>query len=632
MITIHNPKTTVSSRKLGVSTSGGNLSEALDNHSASLTKLAALNGGLDISFDGGQFNWDRKLDLPEGVLLKAHKDTTIAAASSVDRMMTFPIGHTQGGLEGKFIVDSADNVSVAAIELEGDAIASLNGLTFLDTGHDQTTSASQCIRIAQAAMISISDVVADGTGRMIMLRGDGTGNGVGRVTLRNLTQLSPSHQAEMLYVSQGAEHVELTGSYVGAFPANVVGGHAIQTQAPTAGQFTGPVVVKDNLFACRPGVAWTAAGAANGAHGDLVVFRGVHDGLIEGNTMLDGGEYLIDILYGSRRCVVRSNKLHRADGSAIIVGTTLGTSEVVVDTLVERNEIVDCGLNQAQDLGTVASSSIHTKRDRLTTLRHNLIDGGTYGIHVNKADPSDSIHIYGNRITGTVAQAHGLPAIYTGQMAAPGLAIELPTSSRDTSHNTPVTHLATATGVIDGIALPLGTGDLDMPNAVGNAVPQWIATDRGDISIRRGEGGNSLAWSGGKYAGPYRGEYIEVDVPAQELLSLRLIDSTYTGVGVPVTTVVNSDNIEDYDVPGTDIALGTSVQSMRVYLHPPSNRFYVQKGQSTFSAVTSTGLYQPGSVDFNTCPLMDDSIYLGDLVVKGATNFDATANARWIAK
>ena len=166
-IIIHNPKSRIDARKLGVSGTG-NARAALSARQSWIESMVALLGGLDIVFNGGTHDWSGTYTVPDGVTLQAADDTTLRATTATGRMI-WPAPNATAQIEGEFIIDMNELVSTYALDgFEATRKLLIDGVTIIDAGDGNSGIRTACDDAI------IRNVRGDGTGNLVTVAG-GTG-------------------------------------------------------------------------------------------------------------------------------------------------------------------------------------------------------------------------------------------------------------------------------------------------------------------------------------------------------------------------------------------------------------------------------------------------------------------------
>ncbi len=135
-------------------------------------------------------------------------------------------------------------------------------------------------------------------------------------------------------VRGGCSDIRIVNNRMTGFRANVQGGHFISTEKTKTPRQSRITIAGNTLTG--NGKSWVR-GRKNGAAGDMIALRSVSGFTIRDNDLSGGGEFGMNCLYGCENGVVAHNKIHKTDGTGLLIGYG------VKNINVHGNNIIDCG-------------------------------------------------------------------------------------------------------------------------------------------------------------------------------------------------------------------------------------------------------------------------------------------------
>lgn len=200
----------------------------------------------------------------------------------------------------------------------------------------------------------------------------------------------------------GCSDIRVVGNRMTGFRSNVQGGHFISTEKTKAPE-QHRITIRGNTLTGN-GKSFVG-GRKNGAAGDMIALRSVSGFSMCDNDLSGGGEFGMNCLYGCENGIIARNRIHRIDGTGLLIGRG------VKNINVHGNTIIDCGCSfetdgSANDI--THQSGIHCRNGvENVVITSNLIVRETapemrYGIHLRET----SGVIQGNRISGVEERIH----------------------------------------------------------------------------------------------------------------------------------------------------------------------------------------------------------------------------------
>ncbi len=618
-------QTSIRARDIGIIESGDNPRQKIIEANALLTQLVTDHGGVDIRFDSGsEFEWTSRLDLPDGINLLAQGDVTFNLQAAADRML-----RTQGksSINGEFIFDINGEILTATVESQNDSQLCIEGARFISTGNDKSVQHGDCIRLGHGKAF-VKDIVGTGVGTLVNHRGDSLTQNADGSRQINTRLDDPATLASVAFINHNSKNLHIDDITQTPYSDGVVGGHCISFAGITTNQPV-PTIEGARLrglhLTGREGVGWTQT-AANGSSGDMVAIRSAIDCLVDDYYIADGGEFGIDVVHSCVDVTIGKGRIHRMDGSAIVVGGVNGG--VVTGTTVLGLHAIDCGLDAAgaldtnDALGFSSISAIRVLNADKSTIKGCTVEGANgAGLYISNstASPVTRLEHNSNSYTGNGTQLLGRDPVWSGQVPA------FSWDGAELTYNPTTSTLPQPwTGVGNGIPSISGSGGLHA-YALNRSIG-WNVVSEGVVSVNRNSA-KTLAYSGGTYSSVVNGYPETTTVPAQEALTFQHIDST----GNKTTETTELDNANTEESLGIIAGASNNAQRMRLYLDPVRNLFYVTYGQASYSSVTTTAVYQGEYENPMVSDELDKMILLGSVVVNtSSANFNADSAAQWL--
>lgn len=468
---IINPKASIKASKLGV-VSGANPRLELANRQVFIDALVAGNGGkLEIVFDGGEFDWSGIWNMPSGVIATATVDTTLRMTLTSSRFVRTVAGARGNRIDGPFIWDGQGNVSTALLEgNEDDGQLSVSGSTGLNTGSDLEVNTPYFFQVGTAPDCQIDNWKADRMGGVYLRGNTASTEGPSRPRVISGSLTNPAESMSILQVGHHTTDMQFEDLTMGAYPSTVTGGHmisfageSVDNPEPTILRWRGSNIKHEG----RPGVSWNS-GVKNGATGDIIAIRSSKDWSLTDFNLSHGGEFAIDAVHGAEDGYIGPGKgvavVTDIDGCAVIIGSNATRSDGAGGTQIVKpaNNVVLEGLQAARigldHSGVLGFSSICGVRVL------NAVDCSVNGCRISRANGAalylsntnvvDRFSAANNDYHDIGTQKIGGDAVWYGQVAA-----YLWDGTKLSANSGTTT--SPATGLINGGALPSGSGGLE---------------------------------------------------------------------------------------------------------------------------------------------------------------------------